>query len=254
MRAAVYPSLEGRTVLVTGGASGIGAEIVRQFAWQHAKVAFVDIDADAGTALARELAADARHAPLFLPCDLRDIDALHAAVAQVQAALGAVTVLVNNAADDSRHTVEETTAASWDAGMAVNLRHQFFAAQAVAPAMRAAGGGSIVNLGSISWMLKQGGMPVYTTAKAAVQGLTRTLAREFGGGGIRVNTLVPGWVMTERQLRLWVSAEGRERIAQSQCIPRNVLPQDIARAALFLAADDSAMITAQDLVVDGGWA
>jgi NAD(P)-dependent dehydrogenase (short-subunit alcohol dehydrogenase family) len=160
---------------------------------------------------------------------------------------------MNNAANDQRHTIEDTTPESWDAGIAVNLRHQFFAARSVAPDMQQAGGGSIVNFGSISWMLKQGGMPVYTTAKAAVQGLTRSLARDLGPFNIRVNTLVPGWVMTERQLRLWVTDEGRAEIAKGQCINQPLEPQHIAHMALFLAADDSAMCTAQNFVVDGGW-
>ncbi|WP_068645292.1 SDR family NAD(P)-dependent oxidoreductase, partial [Variovorax soli] len=198
-------------------------------------------------------AAGARHAPLFLRADLTDIAALRSAIDQVRAAHGPITVLLNNAANDTRHSIEETTPESWDAGVAVNLRHQFFAAQAVAPDMRAAGGGSIVNFGSVSWKLKQGGMPVYTTSKSAVQGLTRSLARDLGPHKIRVNTLVPGWVMTERQIKLWVTETSREEIAKGQCIDELLMPDHIASMALFLAADDSAMCTAQDFVVDGGW-
>jgi NAD(P)-dependent dehydrogenase (short-subunit alcohol dehydrogenase family) len=247
-----YPSLAGRVVLVTGGASGIGATIVEHFAAQHAKVAFVDIDEAAGEALAASLAG-ATHPPLFLRCDLRDIGALQAAIARVRAHFGPIGVLVNNAANDERHDIDSVTAASFDAGIAVNLRHQFFAAQAVAADMRALGAGSIVNLGSASWMLKQGGMPVYTTSKAAVRGLTRSLARDLGRHGIRVNTLVPGWVMTAKQLRHRVTPESIRQLDESQCLPGRLQSADIARMALFLAADDSAMCTAQDFIVDAGW-
>jgi len=163
-------------------------------------------------------------------------------------------VLINNAANDQRHAIESTTSQTWDAGIAVNLKHQFFAAKNVAADMKAAGGGSIVNFGSVSWMLKRGGMPIYTTAKSAVQGLTRSLARDYGPFNIRVNTLVPGWVMTEKQIHLWLDEQGKEDIARGQCINRPLEPGHIARMALFLAADDSAMCTAQDFIVDGGWA
>ncbi len=250
---ACYPSLADRVVLVTGGASGIGASIVEHFAAQGARVAFVDLDRASGVALAAALAGDAAHAPLFVDCDLCDIAALQAAVARVRAHFGPITVLVNNAANDVRHDMDTVSAASWDAGIAVNLRHQFFAAQAVAPDMRALRSGSIINLGSISWMIKQGGMPVYTTAKAAIQGLTRSLARDLGPHGIRVNTLVPGWVMTEKQLRLWVTEAGLRRLDENQCLPGHLEAANIARMALFLAADDSRMCTAQDFVVDAGW-
>jgi NAD(P)-dependent dehydrogenase (short-subunit alcohol dehydrogenase family) len=248
-----YPSLTDRTVLVTGGATGIGASFVEHFAAQGARVAFVDIDTDAGVALASQL-SDARHPPLFVACDLTDIDALRKGVAAIRAALGPIGVLVNNAANDRRHHIEDVTPESFDAAIAVNLRHQFFAAQAVAEDMKAAGGGSIINLGSISWMLKNGGYPVYVISKAAVQGLTRGLARDLGGFGIRVNSLVPGWVMTEKQKRLWLDDAGRRQIKEGQCLDRELLPADLARMALFLAADDSRMITAQDVIVDGGWA
>ncbi|RZL64653.1 MAG: SDR family oxidoreductase [Variovorax sp.] len=247
-----YPSLVDRTVLVTGGATGIGASLVTHFVAQGARVGFLDIDAPAGTALASAL-ADARHAPLFVHADLTDIPALEAAIDEVRERHGPIAVLLNNAASDQRHSIAETTPASWDAGISVNLKHQFFAARYAAADMRANGGGSIINFGSVSWMLKQGGMPVYTTAKAAVQGLTRSLARDFGPFNIRVNTLVPGWVMTEKQVRLWLDDAGRADIARGQCINRSLLPEHIARMALFLAADDSAMCTAQDFIVDGGW-
>jgi D-xylose 1-dehydrogenase len=247
-----YPSLVDRTVLITGGATGIGETLVREFAGQGAKVGFIDIVREAGQALARELAAS-RHAPLFVEADLTDIAALERAIATVRERYGPITVLLNNAANDQRHQIEDTTPEYWDKTLAVNLKHQFFAARNVAGDMKQAGGGSIINFGSVSWKLKQGGMPAYTTSKAAVQGLTRGLARDFGPSNIRVNTLVPGWVMTERQIRLWLTEEGKADIARGQCISKTLLPQHIAHMALFLAADDSAMCTAQDFVVDGGW-
>ena len=190
---------------------------------------------------------------MFVKADLTDTAALQGALASIRQRFGPITVLLNNAANDQRHSVEATTPQSWDAGIAVNLKHQFFAAQAVCDDMKRSGGGSIINFGSVSWMLKMGGMPVYTTAKAAVQGLTRSLARDFGPFNIRVNTLVPGWVMTEKQKRLWLDDAGREAIARGQCLQAELLPEHIARMALFLASDDSAMCTAQDFVVDAGW-
>ena len=247
-----YPSLQDRGVLVTGGATGIGATLVEEFAAQGARVGFIDLDQAAGTALVAKLGG-ARHAPVFVAADLTDIAALDRAIGTIRLRTGALTVLLNNAANDQRHSIESTTSERWDAGIAVNLKQQFFAAKNVAADMKAAGGGSIVNFGSISWKLKQGGMPVYTTAKAAVQGLTRSLARDFGPFNIRVNTLVPGWVMTEKQLRLWLDDKGREDIARGQCLNLPLMPEHIARMALFLAADDSAMCSAQDFIVDGGW-
>ncbi|WP_321785508.1 SDR family NAD(P)-dependent oxidoreductase [Paraburkholderia sp. J94] len=248
-----YPSLADRVVLITGGATGIGASFVEHFAAQGARVAFFDIDATAGEALADEL-GDSRHKPLFARVDLTDIAALRAAIADVKAALGPIEALVNNAANDKRHTLAEVTPEFFDAGIAVNVRHQLFAAQAVAEDMKAAGRGSIINLGSISWMLKNADYPVYVMSKSAVQGLTRGLAKDLGQYGIRVNSLVPGWVMTDKQRRLWLTDEGREAIKRGQCIDAELLPDDLARMALFLAADDSRMITSQDIVVDGGWA
>ncbi len=248
-----YPSLVDRTVLITGGATGIGASFVEHFVAQGARVAFFDIDETAADALADEL-GDSRHRPLFVRCDVTDIDALQKALADVRSALGPIAVLVNHAANDRRHKIDEVTPTSFDAGIAVNLRHQFFAAQAVSDDMKAAGGGSIINLGSISWMLKNGGYPVYVMAKAAVQGLTRGLARDLGAYRIRVNSLLPGWVMTEKQKRLWLDDAGRRAIKEGQCINEELLPADIARMALFLAADDSRLITAQEVIVDGGWA
>ncbi|WP_322043947.1 SDR family NAD(P)-dependent oxidoreductase [Paraburkholderia sp. J67] len=248
-----YPSLADRVVLITGGATGIGASFVEHFAAQGARVAFFDIDASAGAALADQL-GDSRHKPLFAAVDLTDIAALRAAIANVKAALGPIEVLVNNAANDKRHTLADVTPESFDAGIAVNVRHQLFAAQAVAEDMKAAKRGSIINLGSISWRLKNSDYPVYVMSKSAVQGLTSGLAKDLGQYGIRVNSLLPGWVMTDKQRRLWLTDEGRENIKRGQCIDAELLPEDLARMALFLAADDSRMITAQEIVVDGGWA
>jgi NAD(P)-dependent dehydrogenase (short-subunit alcohol dehydrogenase family) len=191
--------------------------------------------------------------PLFVRADVTDIAKLEAAIDTIREKLGPITVLLNNAANDQRHQIEATTPEYWDSAIAVNLKHQFFAARKVSADMKAAGGGSIVNFGSVSWKLKQGGMPVYTTAKSAVQGLTRSLARDFGPFNIRVNTIVPGWVMTEKQKRLWLDERGKEDKARGQCIDRDVMPIHIASMTLFLAADDSAMCTAQDFIVDGGW-
>jgi len=247
-----YPSLRDRAVLITGGATGIGATLVEQFVAQGARVGFIDLDATAGAALAARLAS-ARHAPVFVAADLTDIAALDRAIAAIRERIGAIAVLLNNAANDQRHSIDVTTSESWDAGVAVNLKHQFFAAKNVAADMKAAGGGAIVNFGSVSWMLKQGGMPVYTTSKSAVQGLTRSLARDLGPHNIRVNTLVPGWVMTEKQVRLWLDDKGRADIARGQCINQPLMPEHIARMAMFLASDDSSMCTAQDFIVDGGW-
>jgi NAD(P)-dependent dehydrogenase (short-subunit alcohol dehydrogenase family) len=252
-RFATYPSLEDRAVLITGGATGIGAMLVEQFVAQGARVGFIDIDVPPAHALIARLQGGARHARVFVEADLADMQALDQGIAQLRAHIGPISVLINNAANDQRHAIEDTTPASWDAGVAINLKQQFFAAKNVAPDMQAAGGGSIVNFGSISWKLKQGGMPVYTTSKAAIQGLTRSLARDYGPFNIRVNTLLPGWVMTERQIRLWVDERAKQDIARGQCLQQPLLPVHIARMTLFLAADDSAMCTAQDFIVDGGW-
>jgi NAD(P)-dependent dehydrogenase (short-subunit alcohol dehydrogenase family) len=254
---ATYPSLQGRTVFISGGATGIGASFVERFVDQGAKVGFVDRDAAAGQALVDRLAAlpnrFAAPAPLFVACDVTDTDALRAAIGRIRSAFGPVGALINNAANDQRHRVEEVTPEFWDQCMAVNLRHQFFAAQAVVDDMTALGGGSIVNLGSISWMIKGSDYPAYATTKAAIHGLTRSLAKDLGKHNIRVNTLVPGWVMTERQIKLWVTPEAEQSIDANQCLPGRLQPDDIAAFALFLAADDSRMCTAQSFVVDAGW-
>jgi NAD(P)-dependent dehydrogenase (short-subunit alcohol dehydrogenase family) len=249
---ATYPSLKDRVVLVTGGGSGIGEEIVRQFARQGARVAFLDIMVAESRALVDALAAEGRTV-VFHECDLADIDALRAAITQIRAELGPITVLVNNAANDQRHPMQEVTPAYWDERMAVNLRHQFFAAQAVAPDMAAAGGGAIVNMGSISWMMGQGGMPAYTTAKSAVMGLTRSLATDLGPDNIRVVCVVPGWIMTQRQVDNWLTPEAEADLMKGQCLKRKLYPIDIARPVLFFASDEAGGCTAQAYVIDGGW-
>ena len=249
---AVYPSLRDRVVFITGGASGIGAEEVTQFTRQGAKVAFVDIADDAANTLVETLREAGHPTPRYQHCDLRDIAALQAAIAEAAAALGPVTVLVNNAANDQRHDYQNVTVDYWDERMATNLRHQFFAIQAVAPMMRAAGGGSIINFGSISWHTNSGGMPAYTTAKAAVEGLTKGMARDLGPDRIRVNTVIPGWIMTQRQIDLWLTPDVEEQLLRAQCPKTKLVPEDVARMVLWLAADDSSMCTSQLWVVDGG--
>ena len=251
MQGAVYPSLKDRTVLVTGGGSGIGEAIVRQFINQGARVGFIDIDLTSSEQLLSDLGAQARvH---FEHADLRDIGALRRAVAGIREALGPITILVNNAARDDRHAIEDVTPEFWDERIAVNLKHQFFSAQAVAPDMRQAGGGAIINIGSVSWVIGQGNMPCYTTAKSAVQGLTGALARDLGPHNVRVNSILPGWIMTQRQQDLWLTPEGVAELMQRQCLKRKLVPDDIARVVLFFAADDSGACTNQSHIVDGGW-
>lgn len=250
---ATYPSLKGRTVFVTGGGSGIGASIVEHFAAQGCKVGFVDIAEAPSKALVKSIAAKGHPQPLFVSADITDITALRNAIAQVRTALGPITVLVNNAAHDQRHSIDEVTPEYWDDRIAINLKHQFFAAQAIYPDMEKAGGGSIVNLGSVSWVIGQGGMPCYTTAKSAVQGLTRSLARDLGPKNIRVNSILPGWIMTQRQIDLWLTPEGEAELLQRQCVKRKLVPEDIARVVLFFAADDSGACTNQNYIADGGW-
>jgi NAD(P)-dependent dehydrogenase (short-subunit alcohol dehydrogenase family) len=248
-----YPSLAGTPVIISGGASGIGESLVRNFAAQGAKVGFVDIAVAAGEKLAGELTA-AGHTVRFTPCDITDIEAYQAAIAGFAEAHGDALVLVNNAAHDQRHDWSEVTPAYWDDRMAVNLRHAFFAIQAVAPGMVRARRGSIINTGSISWMILTPSLPVYETAKAAMHGLTRAMARELGRSGIRVNSLVPGAILTERQLALWLDETTLQQVVDAQALASQVYPDDVARMALFLAAEDSAMISAQQFLVDGGWA
>lgn len=255
--AARYPCLAGRVVFISGGASGIGEGLVRAFVAQGARVGFVDIDAAAGQALARELEPGAGTAAqgrtLFQLCDVTDTSALRAAIDRVRQDLGPIGVLLNNAASDARHKVEDVTPEFFDRAVAVNLKHQFFAAQAVLPDMQALGGGSIINLGSTSWLIKGAGYPLYAGCKAAVRGLTRALARDLGAHRIRVNSLVPGWVMTRRQMQLWVTPESEHEIDAAQCLPGRLQVEDIAAMALFLASDEARMCSAQDFVVDAGW-
>jgi D-xylose 1-dehydrogenase len=250
---AIYPSLEGQSVFVTGGGSGIGAATVKAFCEQKSRVAFCDVDTEASARTLSEIEAAGHGAPTFLECDLRDIERLRAVIREGAEANGPITVLVNNAARDDRHKLEDVTSDYWDDRIAVNLKHQFFCAQAVFPMMKEAGKGSIVNLGSVSWMIGQGGMPCYTTAKSAIQGLTRALARDMGPFNVRVNSIAPGWIMTERQKSLWLTPEGEEELLKRQCLKRKLEPDEMARICLFLASDDSSAMTNQTYVADGGW-
>ncbi|WP_305098389.1 SDR family NAD(P)-dependent oxidoreductase [Croceibacterium aestuarii] len=248
---AVYPSLAGKRVIISGGASGIGEGIVESFARQGAAVAFVDVLTDASETLVGRL-ADAQIQPLFLECDITDCADYTAKIGKLVDRLGGCDVLVNNAANDDRHSVDEVTPAYWDERMAVNLKHQFFAAKAVHPHMASAGGGSIINLGSISWHLALPDLTLYQTAKAAIEGLTRSLAREFGRQNIRVNAIIPGNVQTPRQMK-WYSPEGEAEIVAQQCLDGRIQPRDIAAMALFLASDDARFCTGHNYWVDAGW-
>jgi NAD(P)-dependent dehydrogenase (short-subunit alcohol dehydrogenase family) len=243
-----YPSLADKAVIITGGASGIGAEIVRAFSAQGAKVGFLDLDADASAALQDECDGTVD----YEICDLRDIAAMKAALAALRARLGPFTTLVNNAARDDRHDWKDVSVEFWDERMATNLRHMFFAIQDVAPDMIDGGGGSIINIGSNSWWEGQGNFPAYTTAKSAVHGLTRTMARDLGKHRIRVNTVVPGWIMTERQKELWATPEALESHLKRQCLPDLIDPVYVARMILFLASDDAAMCSSNNYMVEAG--
>ncbi len=249
---ATYPDLKDAVVLVTGGGSGIGAEIVHHFAAQGAKVGFLDIAAAPSRILVDELESQG-HQVYFSRCDLTDIDQLKASIQSVRDHFGPITVLVNNAAHDERHSIEDVTPEYWDERMAVNLKHQFFASQAVIDDMKQAGGGAIINMGSISWMFGQGGMPGYTTAKAAIMGLTRSLARDLGPFNIRVNSIAPGWIMTDRQIEKWLTPEGETEIMTRQCLKRKLQPSEVARPVLFLASSEASACTNQTYIVDGGW-
>jgi D-xylose 1-dehydrogenase len=248
---AIYPSLAGRVACVTGGASGIGASIVQAFADQKVHVGFVDVDEKSAAQVLESVSGRGAKCH-FEPCDVRDIDALRRAIDKIRAALGPITILVNNAARDDRHVTEEVTPEYWDERMAVNLKHQFFASQAALADMKAAGGGSIINFGSASWMMGRGGMVAYTAAKSAVLGLTRSLARDFGQFNIRVNAIAPGWILTERQRKLWLGPDGLARLMEGQCLKRELSGEDVARVVLFLSSDEAGAITSQHVVVDAG--
>jgi D-xylose 1-dehydrogenase len=250
MTGAIYPSLQGKTVFITGGASGIGAAFVEAFHRQGSRVAFVDIAKEAGEQLADQCGSNM----WFGHCDVTDTPALQASIAAAAETLGPITILINNAAHDQRHTLEEMTPDYWDDRIAVNLKHQFFASQAVAPMMKRAGSGAIINMGSTSWKMGLGGMVAYTASKSAVTGLTRSLARDLGPYNIRVNTLLPGWTMTERQLSLYMTPAGEKALMHFQCLKRKLYPADMAKVALFLASDEAGACTNQDFIADGGWA
>jgi NAD(P)-dependent dehydrogenase (short-subunit alcohol dehydrogenase family) len=249
-----YPSLRNLPVFVTGGGGGIGAAIVSAFVEQGARVAFVDVAEDASRALAQQLQDVGHAAPWWRTCDVRDVAALQAAIQDAAAVLGDFSALVNNVASDDRHTLESVTPEYYDQRMAINERPAFFAIQSVVPGMRRLGGGSIINLGSTGWQTKGTGYPCYAIAKSSVNGLTRGLAKSLGQDRIRINTVSPGWVMTERQVQLWLDAEGEANLQRTQCLPDKILPADIARMVLFLASSDGAMCTAQEFKVDAGWA
>ena len=250
---AQYPSLADRTVFVTGGADGIGAAMVLEFAKQGSRVGFADIQTDKAEELIDKCRqAQVRHVPVFYEVDLRDVDALQAAFAKALDDMDGIAVLVNNAASDERHTWQEVTAEYWDDRLNTNLRHYFFAIQAVAQQMIDGGGGSIINIGSSSYMMQETMFPGYAIAKSAVEGITRTMARQFGGDNIRVNTVLPGWVPTERQLTKWWSEEGEAQTMKDQAIKRRIYPDEFAQIVLWLAADDGAACTAQQFLIDGG--
>jgi NAD(P)-dependent dehydrogenase (short-subunit alcohol dehydrogenase family) len=248
-----YPDLANKTVLVTGGGSGIGAAFTQAFAQQGSRVAFIDIAEDASRILVQQIKKQTGNAPRFVPCDVTEIPALQDAIEQIRSDIGDIAILINNAASDDRHAFEAVTHSYWDHRVAVNLRHMFFASQAVAYHMQRLGAGAMVNLSSIVWRLKHTGLPVYSTCKAAVIGLTRTQAREYGRFGIRVNSISPGAVWTERQIKLWYTPEVEREVMAGQCLGSRILPEDIANMALFLASDASAKCTAQDFTVDAGW-
>jgi D-xylose 1-dehydrogenase len=251
MQRALYPSLKDKRVFVSGGGSGIGEGLVEAFVRQGARVAFVDIAEDASRDLVARL-GDAAHVPIYHKCDLTNLDTFRGTLAAVEQELGGIDILVNNAANDDRHEVEAVTPEYWDERMAVNLRHLFFAAQAVVPAMKRAGGGVILNFGSISWHLGLPDLVLYQTAKAAIEGMTRGLARDLGRDGIRVNTIVPGNVQTPRQMK-WYTPEGEAEIVAAQCLDGRIQPADVAALTLFLASDDARMCTAHDYFIDAGW-
>ena len=247
---AVYPSLNNKVVVVTGGGSGIGESITRSFIKQGAKVAFLDFNEKDSIKLIKDLNTDNLH---FEFCDLRDIEQLKNSIKKISSKFGPIQILVNNAARDDRHSLQSVTSEYFDERIATNLKHQLFASQAVVSDMEKNGGGAIINMGSTSWMIGQGGMPCYTTAKSAIQGLTRGLARDLGPKNIRVNCVVPGWIMTERQVDMWLTPKSEKELMDRQCIKRKLFPKDIARFVLFMASDEASACSNQSFVVDGGW-
>ena len=247
---AIYPSLNNKVVLVTGGGSGIGESITRSFIKQGAKVAFLDFNEKDSIKLIKDLNTDNLH---FEFCDLRDIEQLKNSIKKISSKFGSIQILVNNAARDDRHSLASVTSEYFDERIATNLKHQLFASQAVVSDMEKNGGGTIINMGSTSWMIGQGEMPCYTTAKSAIQGLTRGLARDLGPKNIRVNCVVPGWIMTERQVDMWLTPESEKELMDRQCIKRKLFPKDIARFVLFMASDEASACSNQSFVVDGGW-
>ena len=250
MQHANYPSLKDKVVFVSGGASGIGESIVRHFAEQGSKVGFIDIADEAAKKLIADIGPKAKvH---YEHCDVTDIAALKRAIEAVRKALGPITILVNNAAHDQRHTIDEITPEFWDNRIAVNVKHQLFAAQAIYPDMKAAGGGAIINYSSSAWQTATANLLIYSTAKAGVLGLTKSLARDLGMYNIRVNAIVPGWIMTQRQIDLWLTPEAEKDLMARQCLKHKIYPADCARMTLFLASDDAAGLTSQSFVVDGG--
>ena len=247
-----YPSISNKVVLITGGASGIGENLVEHFIMQEAKVAFLDIEEKLANKLEKKILKKYNSKPLFIKCDLKNINELKESIKIVRKKLGLISILVNNAANDERHDIDSVTPEYWDDRMNINLKHYFFAAQSVYKDMKELGIGKIINIGSFSWMLAQGGMPGYTTAKSAIMGLTRTLARDLGVYNIRVNCVVPGWIITERQKKLWLTPEIEKKQIERQCIKRMLKPDDISKAVLFFASDQSSGCTAQNYIVDGG--
>lgn len=248
----IYPSLAGEAVFITGGATGIGAAMVEAFALQGAKVGFIDLDADSAELLASKVESQIGSRPWFQKTDVTDVPALQAAINAAVDELGPVLALINNVANDTRHSPMELTAQAWHNCMAVNLDASFFASQAVFPGMQDRGRGSIINFSSINAILGLANMPGYVTAKAGLIGMSKALARDFGDAGVRVNTILPGWVVTERQLDKWLSPEAEAEWMQQVALKKRLLPIDVANLALFLAADDSAMITGQSFTIDGG--
>ncbi len=252
-KTAVYPSLKDRIVFVTGGGGGIGEHIVRNFCQQGSNVFFADIDTDSSKILVSDIRREGFAPPKFLECDLKDVEKLQFLIKDVINKNGPIKTLINNAAHDERHSIDDVTSEYFDDRIAVNLKHQFFAIKAVHGAMGESGGGTIVNMGSVSWMIGQGGMPIYLSCKSAITGLTRSMARDLGPKNIRVNSVLPGWIMTKRQIEMWLTSEGEKELMSRQCLKRKLQPDEIAKVVLFFSADDSGICTNQNFVADGGW-